>query len=119
MTQKESQSRTTGPSKGGLAQAERLGRFQAELFGKIQDVNHHWLERLQLEAALAAEFATKMTSARSFPDAATVYQEWASRQLKLAVEDASYAISTGQALMDMGSRLLQGENKGKGSVESE
>ncbi len=75
--------------------------------------------RLQLEAALAAEFATKITSARSFPDAATVYQEWASRQLKLAVEDASYAISTGQALMDMGSRLLQGENKGKGSVESE
>ena len=67
---------------------------------------------------LAAEFATKMTSARSFPDAATVYQEWASRQLKLAVEDASYAISTGQALMDMGSRLLHGEDKGKGSVAS-
>jgi len=42
----------------------------------------------------------------------------ASRQLRLAVEDASYAISTGQALMDMGSRLLQGEDKGKGSVAS-
>jgi hypothetical protein len=57
-------------------------------------------------------------SARSFPDAATVYQEWASRQLKLAVEDASYAISTGEALMDMGSRLLDGEDKGKGSIVS-
>ena len=118
MTQKDSQNRTTGPSKDRIEQAERLGRFQAELFGKIQDVNRHWLERVQSEATLAAEFAAKMTSARSFPDAATVYQEWASRQLKLAAEDASYAISTGQALIDMGSRLLRGEDKGKGSVES-
>jgi hypothetical protein len=70
----------------------------------------------QSEAALAVEFARKMASARSCPDAATVYQEWADRQLKLAVEDASYAISTGEVLMDMGSRLLEGENNGKGSM---
>jgi hypothetical protein len=96
------------------SQAERLSRFQAELIEKIQEVNRHWLERVQSEATLAAEFAGKMASARSFLDAATVYQEWASRQLKLAVEDASYAISTGEALMGMGARLLQGEDKGEG-----
>ena len=118
MIQMDSKSGTATPSKGGVIQAERLSRFQAELFEKRQEVNRHWLERVHSETALAAEFATKMTSARSFPDAATVYQEWASRQLKLAVEDASYAISTGQALMDMGSRLLHGEDKGKGSVAS-
>ncbi len=113
MTPKDSQSRTSSPSKDGVVQAERLGRFQAELFEKIQEVNRHWLERIQSEATLAAEFATKMASARSFPDAAIVYREWATRQLKLTAEDASYAISTGQALMAMGSRLLQGEGKGK------
>jgi hypothetical protein len=118
MTQKESLNRTTSPSKGSVVQAERLGRFQAELFEKIQEVNRHWLVRVQSEATLAAEFAAKMAAARSFPDAATVYQEWASRQLKRAVEDASYAISTGQALTEMGSRLLQGENRGKGSMAS-
>jgi hypothetical protein len=116
MAQRESQSRTASPSKGGVVQADRLSRFQAELFEKIQEVNRHWLERIQSEATLAAEFARKMASARSFPDAATVYQEWASRQLKLAVEDASYAISTGEALMDMGSRLLEGQDKGKGLI---
>jgi hypothetical protein len=118
MTQKDFQSRMANLSKGGVVQAERLGRFQAELFDKIQEVNRHWLERVQSEATLATEFARKMASARSFPDAATVYQEWASRQLKLAVEDASYAISTGEALMDMGSRLLEGEDKGKGWIVS-
>ena len=114
MVQMNSKSRMRGSSEGGIAQAERLGRFQAELFEKIQEVNRHWLERAQLEAALAAEFAAKIAAAPSFPNAATVYQEWASRQLKLAAQDASYAISTGQALIDMGSRLLQ--DKGKGSA---
>jgi hypothetical protein len=113
MIQMDSKGGAANPSKSGVEQAERLGRFQAELFEKILEVNRHWLERVQSEATLAAEFATKITSARSFPEAATVYQEWASRQLKLAVEDASYAISTGQTLMDMGARLLQGEDKGK------
>jgi hypothetical protein len=114
MTPKDCQSGTANPSNSEVVQAERLSRFQAELFEKIQEVNRHWLERIQSEATLAAEFAAKMASARSLPDAATVYREWASRQLKLTVEDASYAISTGQALMDMGSLLLQGEDKSKG-----
>jgi hypothetical protein len=118
MIQMDSKGGAAGPSKGGAEQAERLGRFQAELFEKILEVNRHWLERVQSQATLTAEFATKITSARSFPEAATAYQEWASRQLKLAVEDASYAISTGQALMDMGARLFQDEDKDKGSVES-
>ena len=118
MTQKESQTMTTSPSKGSVVQAERLGRFQAELLEKIQEVNRHWFERVQSEATLAAEFAAKMGAARSLPAAATIYQQWARRQLKLTVEDASYAISTGQALMDMGSRLLQGEDKSKSSIVS-
>jgi cell wall assembly regulator SMI1 len=114
VTQKDSQNRTDNPSKGSVEQAERLGRFQAELFEKIAEVNLHWFERAQSEATLAGQFAAMMMSARSFPEAATVYQEWASRRLKLALEDASYAISTGQTLMDMGARLLQGKHKGKG-----
>jgi hypothetical protein len=118
MIQMYSKSSTASPSKDGVVQAERLSRFQAELFEKIQEVNHHWLERLQSQAPLAAEFATNMTSAHSFPDAAAVCQEWASQQLKLAVGDASYALSIGQALMDMGARLMRNEDKGKGSVES-
>jgi hypothetical protein len=118
VTPNDSQSRTSSPSKDGVAQAERLARFQVELFEKVQEVNRRWLERVQSEATLATEFATKMTSVRSFSDAAAIYQEWASRQLKLAVEDASYAISTGQALMDLGSRLLKAEDKDNGPVES-
>jgi Phasin protein len=114
MTPKDSQSRTSSPSDDWVAQAERLSRFQVELFEKVQEVNRRWLERVQSETTLAAEFATKMTSARSFPEAAAIYHEWASRQLKFAGEDARYAISTGQALTDMGWRLLQGDDKGKG-----
>jgi hypothetical protein len=45
MTPKDSQGRTSSSSKDGVVQPERLSRFQAELFGKIQEVNLHWLER--------------------------------------------------------------------------
>jgi hypothetical protein len=60
MTQKDFPNRMANLSKGGVVQAEHLGRFQADLFEKIQEVNRHWLERVQLEATLAAEFARKM-----------------------------------------------------------
>jgi hypothetical protein len=73
MTPNDSQSRTSNPSNDGVAQAERLSRFQAELVEKVQEVNRRWLERVQSEASLAAEFATRMTSARSFPDGAAIF----------------------------------------------
>jgi hypothetical protein len=113
MAQRESQSRMTSPFKGAVVQAERLSRSQAELFAKIQEVNRHWLERVQSEETPAAEFARKVASARSVPDAATVYQEWASQQLKLAVEDASYAISTGEALIGYGIATAGGRGQGQ------
>ena len=98
----------------GKKRVENLFDAQKELLNKLQETNKQWFDRVQLEAKVASDYANKVMVARSVPDAMTAYQEWASRQLKLAVEDASYAISTGEALMDMGARLLQGEDKGEG-----
>ena len=101
---------TAGFGAAGAAQ-ERLGQFQSDLMGKVQEVHRHWVERAQAEATLAAEFAAKMGAARSFPEAASVCQEWASRRLKLASEDANYALSQGRALMEAGAKLMPGEGK--------
>lgn len=121
MAQRNSQSETQSPSsKPGMAavgeQAERVSQFQSELFTKIQEINQHWLERAQSEVALATEFASKMTSARSLPDATTVCQEWAGQRMKLAAEDANYALTAGRTLIETGTRLLQ--SNGKGSLAS-
>jgi hypothetical protein len=43
---------------------------------------------VQAEATIASEFATKLSSARSIPEATTVYQEWAGRRMEMATEDA-------------------------------
>jgi hypothetical protein len=96
----------------GTPRAESLGRFQTEFFDKVQEINRHWMERAQSEMALAVEFASKVASTRSIPDAAAVYQEWASQRMKLAAEDANYALSAARKLMDTPARLLQGEGKG-------
>ena len=113
---KRNPSSTASPFTAGMAagseQAERLGQFQSELLAKVQEVHRHWMERAQAEAALATEFAAKMSTARSFPEAANVCQEWASRRLKLASEDANYALSAGRSLLETGARLMPGEGKG-------
>ena len=59
---------------------KRIGEFmraQTELLDEMQETNRHWLDRIQSEANLASEFASKLSSARSMPDAMAVSRDWA------------------------------------------
>ena len=89
MAQKEAQpERKEKSSLANLIPAEfaaigkkRLDEYIAmrtEQLEKLQEVNRNWFDRMETEATLASEFATKLTAARSIPEAATAYQEWAS-----------------------------------------
>jgi hypothetical protein len=49
---------------------------QTKLFEGYQQANERWLNRVQAEASLASEFVSKLSSARSIPDAMTAYQTW-------------------------------------------
>jgi hypothetical protein len=88
---------------------KRLGDLSAtqnELLEKLQDVNRSWFDRIQSEASLASEFVTKLTAARSIPETATIYQEWARRRMEMAAEDAKRLLADGQKFMETGVRLL-------------
>ncbi len=61
---------------------------------------------MQSHAKLGSEFVTKLTAARSMPEVATAYQEWASRQMEMATEDAKRIFADGQKLAETGARLL-------------
>lgn len=90
----------------GKKQFEGLTKIQKELFEKLREANRSWLDRMQSEATLASEFATKLTAARSIPETATVYQELASRRLEMAAEDAKHLLADSQKLMETGAHLL-------------
>lgn len=40
---------------------------QAQFLDKLEATNQRWFERMQSEATLASEFASKLTMARSIP----------------------------------------------------
>jgi hypothetical protein len=90
----------------GRKQIEALVNAQTELFDRLQDTNRRWLDRMQAEANLASEFATKLTSARSIPDAMTACRDWASRRFELMAEDVKHVLDDTQKFMQTGSRLL-------------
>lgn len=64
---------------------QRLDEFanvQTELLKTFQETNEHWRNRIASEAKVEQDFASKLTAARSIPDAMTTCQEWGNRHLK-------------------------------------
>ena len=90
----------------GKKRLEELVGMQAELLEALQEMNRNWFDRMQWEATLASEFATKLTQARSIPETATACQEWATKRTEMAAEDAKRILANGQKLAETGARLL-------------
>jgi hypothetical protein len=66
----------------GKRRIEDFVNAQTDLLEKLQASNRQWFDRMQSEANLASEFASKLTAARSIPDAMTACQEWANRRFE-------------------------------------
>jgi hypothetical protein len=67
---------------------EAASNMQKELLSTIEEANREWLARMELERNLASELTSKLTSARSAPEAAAAYQEWMARRVQLMGEDS-------------------------------
>jgi hypothetical protein len=90
----------------GKKRLEDLAAMQKELLEKLQQMNLSWLDRMQSEATLASEFSSELTTARSIPETATVYQKWATRRMEMAAEDTKRLLVDGQNFIETGARLL-------------
>jgi hypothetical protein len=125
MAQKESHAeRTEKSSLPNLMPTEfaelgkkRIGEFvntQKELVEKLQEMNRQWFDRAQAEANLASELASKLTAARSIPDAMAAYQEWASRRFEMMAEDGKHLLADTQKFMEAATHLLPNASLIKG-----
>jgi hypothetical protein len=90
----------------GKKNVENFVTAQTELLNTLQRSNREWLNRVQSEASLTTEFASRLTMARTFPDAMTVCQEWSQRRLELMAEDGKHLLADTQKIMDAGRRML-------------
>jgi len=127
MAQKESRASETSslfnpiPAEFAAAGKKRFEDFvnsQSELFGQIQDANRQWLDRVRTEANLTSEFATKLTAARSIPDAMTACQDWTARRFELMAEDGRHLLADTQKFIETGARLLSNGWLTKGGLST-
>jgi len=61
---------------------------------------------LQSEAAIVSEFANKFTAARSLPETATLYREWAKRRIELFAQDGQRFLADTDKLVETSTRVL-------------
>jgi hypothetical protein len=99
---------------GAKERLENLTSAQTELLDLFRTTNQQWLDRMQAEAKLASEFASKLAAARSVPDAMAVCQEWSSRRFAMLAEDAKHVLDDTQKFMQTAAHVLTGGFAAKG-----
>jgi hypothetical protein len=85
---------------------ENFINSQTELLSKVEETNRQWLDRMQSEASAVCEFASKLTAARSVPDAMTACKEWSTRYLEMMADDRKHLLADCQMFAETGARLL-------------
>jgi hypothetical protein len=61
---------------------------------------------------MASEFVTKLAAARSFPETATVCQEWTNRRIELLAQDGQRLFADTKKMMEAGARVLANGRSG-------
>lgn len=88
---------------------KRIGEFvraQTEFLDEIQEANRHWLDRIQSEANLVSEYAAKLSTARSVPDAMAASRDWATQYFAMLAEDGKHLTDDTRKFIETGARLF-------------
>ena len=99
----------------GKKRAEAVATMQAELFKEFQEISQYWTGRAKTEADLASELISKLTAARSVPEIAKAYQEWASRRMQMVLEDGQRLFADSFRLTETTAQLFSNGGAGKGT----
>ncbi len=109
------------PTDFAVAAKERIESFvnaQSDLWSTLQEASRQWSDRMQQEANVASDLASKLTSVRSMSDAMTAYQDYASRRFEMMVDDTKHVVNDTQKLMQLGARFLTNGWLSKGAGTS-
>jgi hypothetical protein len=102
-------------AKFGKQQADALMEMQQELSKLVEQANHDWLARVELERDMAADLSAKLSSAKSLPDAAKAYQEWMSRRMETMTKDGQKFLADSQKFMTSMNRFMTSGRNGSGA----
>jgi hypothetical protein len=89
----------------GRRRLEDFTEARTEIWDCLQDANRVLMERMQQEAALTAELASKLTASRSLSETTTVLQDWTSKHIEMTTEDTRRLFSDAQQMFSAGARF--------------
>ena len=90
-------------------------KMQKELMEAYEQASRSWLARVQSEVNLWSEFATKLSSSHSVPDALETYQKFVAQRMQMAAEDGRQLFEECQRLTQKVTRSLSGNWPSGGS----
>src|ERR1700677_2796006 len=61
--------------------------FNGKLFDRMQDMNRTWLERLRELRQIEAEYGSKLLSAKTPSEAASICNEWMAKRLETVANE--------------------------------
>ncbi len=99
----------------GRHRLEEFSDAQSQFWDKVQDSNRRWMDRIQNEASMAADFANKLTSAKTLTETANLFQTWTVKHMELAADDARRMLTETQEIMAAGARLWTNVGPGGGA----
>jgi hypothetical protein len=87
---------------------------QTEFVGQFREASSQWRDRLEVEAKLMSELASKLTAACSLPEVLAAYQEWGNRRVELMAQDTSQILNQAQKFMQSSAQLMMNGQQWKG-----
>ena len=87
-------------------QVNAITETQREFFETLAKMNQRWLDRATAEAKVASDLGSKLSAARSVPDAVEAYQQWMTDRTKTLTVDSQQFVTDCQTLMREAARLL-------------
>jgi hypothetical protein len=102
-------------SKFGKEQADALADIQKEFSKLIEQANADWMARIELERELASDLTTKLSSAKSLPDAAKAYQEWMARRMETMSKDSQKFFADSQKFVTSMNRFMSNGGRSSGA----
>ena len=98
----------------GKKQFEAMAAVQKEFLDALNKANRAWVDCFNEEATLTSSFTKKVATAGSFPEAAAVYQEWASKQMELFSRQAKKIFDETQDFNKACSHIVSNAKGGAG-----
>jgi sugar-specific transcriptional regulator TrmB len=87
---------------------------QNEFLKTLEEMNREVMSRMAAEVERGVKLSTKLSAARSLPDAAAAYQEWMSEEMNARSEDARRFMANSQKFMNTSTKFLSNGWSGVG-----